>query len=98
MALTRKEIEDIALLARLELTEQEKEMYAEQLSAVFAYISQLNEVDTSSVEETNQVTGLEDVTREDEVVACTEETRKKIISQFPDRMGDLLKVKGVFTD
>jgi len=96
MKLTPQEIEDIAKLARLELTSKEKKKYAEELSVVLDYIEMLNEVDTDGVEETSQVTGLEDVVREDEVNECSEETKKKIIDQFPEKMGKLLKVKAVF--
>jgi len=96
MKLTPQEIENIAKLARLELSAKEKEMYAEQLSVVFDYVEMLNEVDTDGVEETCQVTGLEDVVREDEVFGASEETKNKIIDQFPEKVGRLLKVKAVF--
>ena len=38
MKLTKQEIEDVARLARLNLTEEEKENYAEQLSTVLGYV------------------------------------------------------------
>ncbi len=98
MKLDIQDIENIAELARLHLTEDEKSRYAGQLSAVIDYVEMLNEVDTTGVEETCQVTGLEDVVREDVAVPCDEETRKRIIDQFPTRQGNLLKVKAVFTD
>ena len=94
--LTKDQIEQIATLARLELSEQEKEMYAEQLSVVLDYIEMLDEVDTTGVEETCQVTGLQDVVREDFVVEASEETKKKLINAFPEKVGKLLKVKAVF--
>jgi aspartyl-tRNA(Asn)/glutamyl-tRNA(Gln) amidotransferase subunit C len=96
MKLTPQQIEQIATLARLELTEKEKAMYAEQLSVVLDYIEMLNEVDTTGVEETCQVTGLQDVVRDDRVVECDEETKQKLINTFPEKMGKLLKVKAVF--
>lgn len=96
MALTPQVIEQVAALARLELSEKEKKMYAEQLSVVLDYFSMLNEVNTDNVIETSQVTGLEDVTREDRVVERSEETKRKIIGNFPDKVGRLLKVKAVF--
>ncbi|MBU2542816.1 Asp-tRNA(Asn)/Glu-tRNA(Gln) amidotransferase subunit GatC [Patescibacteria group bacterium] len=96
MQLTPQQVEDIAKLARLELTSKEKKMYAEQLSVVLDYVEMLNEVDTEGVEETCQVTGLEDVVREDEIHECNEETKKKIIEQFPEKVGNLLKVRAVF--
>ncbi len=97
MKLTTDQIEQIATLARIDLDEQEKSMYAEQISVVLTYVEMLNEVDTSEVGETCQVTGLEDVFREDEVVECSPEVRESIISQFPEKQGDLLKVKAVFS-
>jgi len=98
MKLTIKEIEQIANLARLELNEKEKKMYAEQLSVVLDYIDMLKEVNTDVVEETCQVTGLMDVVRADKVVERDDETKKKLINNFPDKVGRLLKVKAVFDD
>jgi len=56
----------------------------------------LNEVNTEGVEETCQVTGLEDVVREDKVQEASEEIKQKLINSFPEKMGKLLKVKAVF--
>ena len=94
--LSSEDIEYIATLARLALSKQEKKRYAEQLSAVFDSMQLLNEVDTADVAETCQVTGLEDVVREDIVLECSEETKKKLIAAFPEKLGQLLKVKAVF--
>ncbi len=94
--LSIKEINKIAELSRLELTEKEKKMYAKQLSVVFDYVEMLKEVDTENVAETCQVTGLEDVFRADIAKNCDEKTRQKLLNQFPDKTGDLLKVKQVF--
>jgi len=96
MRLTRQDIEHVAHLARLQLTDTEIDRYTEQLSVVLGYVSTLGEVDTEGVEETCQVTGLEDVVREDVVQDCDEETKKKIIASFPENVGNLLKVKAVF--
>jgi aspartyl-tRNA(Asn)/glutamyl-tRNA(Gln) amidotransferase subunit C len=49
MPLTREEVEHIAQLARLELTEDEKARYREQLSAILDYVAKLQELDTSEV-------------------------------------------------
>ena len=96
MKLTRDEVEHLGRLARLALTEEEKERYATELSAILDYVEQLQEVDTTDVEPTSQVTGVEDVYREDVAVPQNEEVVKKIIEQFPEREGNLLKVPGVF--
>ena len=55
MDLTREEVEHLAELARLELTEAEKTRYREQLSAVLDYIARLQELDTSEIPPTSSV-------------------------------------------
>jgi aspartyl-tRNA(Asn)/glutamyl-tRNA(Gln) amidotransferase subunit C len=96
MKLDTETIEYLANLARLELTAEEKERYAGQLSVIFEYIDQLSEVNTDDVPETSQVTGLLDVIREDVAVPCDNETHEKLIASFPETQGRLLKVKAVF--
>ena len=49
MSLTREEVEHIAELARLELTEEEKARYREQLSAILDYAARLQALDTSQI-------------------------------------------------
>ena len=96
MKLTKKEIEQVADLARLSLSESEKEMYAEQLSVVLDYIGMLDEVNTDGVPETCQVTGLTGVIREDVVIETDAVTREKMLKNFPDKFGQYLRVKAVF--
>jgi len=96
MKLSIDGIDHIATMARLDLTDEEKAMYAEQLSAVLDYVGMLSEVDTSEVIETCQVTGLQDVVREDLVIESDELTRERLIEQFPHKVGKLLKVRAVF--
>lgn len=93
--LSVEEVRHIADLARIELSDGEKEKYAEDLSAVLSYIDQLNEVNTKNIPATNQVTGLVNIVREDIVEDCDPETRKKIIESFPLKEGDYIKVKAI---
>lgn len=65
MALTRQDVEKIAYLARLELTEAEKAQYQEQLSAVLDYAERLNELDLTSVPPTAHAVTQHNVLRED---------------------------------
>jgi aspartyl-tRNA(Asn)/glutamyl-tRNA(Gln) amidotransferase subunit C len=67
MALTLEEIEHIAELARLRLTEEEKARYRDQLSAVLDYMAALRRVDTSTIEPTATVLPLRTVLRPDHV-------------------------------
>lgn len=66
MSLTIAEVEHIAALARLRLTDDEKERYRQQLSAVLDYMAKLREVDTSHVEALASVLPLRSVMRPDE--------------------------------
>lgn len=64
--LSLEEIRHVANLANLTLSEDEVKKFSGQLSEVLDYIEKLKEVETKNVEPTSQVTGLENVFREDE--------------------------------
>ncbi len=61
------EVEYVARLARLKLTEEEKEVFTKQLNAILEYMEKLNELDTSGVEPTFHVVSHRNAFREDEV-------------------------------
>lgn len=63
--LSKEEIEHIAMLARLSLTEEEKELFSAQLSSILDYMEKLNELDTENIEPTSHVLSLSNVMRED---------------------------------
>lgn len=65
--LTRDDILKLAHLARLDLTEEEIAEYQGELSEILQYVEQLQGVSIDGLEPTNQVTGLTNVMREDEV-------------------------------
>lgn len=94
MKLTKQEVEKIAKLSRLELTEAEKKKFADQISAVLDYVGKLEEVNTENVEMTAQVTGLENVYRKDEVDQC--DFQKELIKQSAESEDNLIKTKSVF--
>lgn len=96
MKLTKEEVEHIAKLARLGISEEEKEKFGEQLSSILEYIEQLKEVDTDNVPPTAQVTGLENVMAADAIEQCDEATMKKLIESAPMHDDNFIKVRGVF--
>jgi len=63
--ISREEIEHIAVLARLSLSEEEKEVFGPQLSSILDYMEKLNELDISDTEPTSHVLPLSDVVRDD---------------------------------
>lgn len=60
-------IDHIAMLARLKLTNDEKEVFSGQLDSIIEYINKLNELDTKNIEPTAHVLDLENVFRDDEL-------------------------------
>jgi aspartyl-tRNA(Asn)/glutamyl-tRNA(Gln) amidotransferase subunit C len=67
MAVTRKEVEHIAELARLKLTESELEEYTLQLNKILEYVEKLNELDTENVKPLSHPVEGTNVFREDVV-------------------------------
>jgi aspartyl-tRNA(Asn)/glutamyl-tRNA(Gln) amidotransferase subunit C len=67
--ITRSDVEKVALLARLQLTESELETITGQLAHVVAYVDQLGEVNTEGVEPMAHAIELANVFRRDEVAA-----------------------------
>ncbi|NIV36453.1 MAG: Asp-tRNA(Asn)/Glu-tRNA(Gln) amidotransferase subunit GatC [Anaerolineae bacterium] len=67
MKLSLAQVEQVAKLAQLTLSDQEKELYREQLSSILEYAQRLQEVDTSAIPPTATVLPLENVMRDDEV-------------------------------
>ena len=65
--LTRDDVLHLAQLARISLSDDEVDEFSEELSAILQYVEQLSSVDVSGLKPTNQVTGLTNVMREDEV-------------------------------
>lgn len=98
MALSKQEVENIARLARIGVSEEESALYAEQLSSVLEYVHQLREVNTDNFDYHYQVADLENVMDDDEVHESTEEVRNALLGAMPQRVGDYLKVKGVFKE
>ena len=66
MILSNNEVKHIAQLARLQLTQEEIELYREQLSAILDYAGRLQKVDTQTISPTSSVLALQTVLRPDE--------------------------------
>ena len=83
MKITKKEVEHVALLARLKFSEEEKETFVKQLSGILGYVEKLNEVDTSNIEPTSHVIKMQNVFRDDVVTDSL--PREKALSNAPDK-------------
>jgi aspartyl-tRNA(Asn)/glutamyl-tRNA(Gln) amidotransferase subunit C len=95
--LTPEQVEKIATLARLSLTDDERARFAVQLSSIIDYVGALGEVDTEGVEPMQHSIPIQNVFGADEPAPVDAATRAALLALFPEREGDLLKVKAVFS-
>ena len=93
MRLSKKEVEKIAELARIELTGAEVKKLSSELSQILDYFEKLKEVDTSSVDLDLAESENTNVTREDKAILS--DKQEKILKNAPSREGRYYKVKSV---
>ena len=92
----RKDVEHVARLARLALTDAELERMREQLNGILAYIEKLNELDTNDVEPTSHAVPLTNIMREDEPRPSF--PRDEMLANAPDRHGDFFRVPKIIEE
>jgi aspartyl-tRNA(Asn)/glutamyl-tRNA(Gln) amidotransferase subunit C len=90
MIITREQVEYVARLGRLKLTEAEQKQYTAQLNSILEYARLLDKLDTSDVEPMAHVLPLNNVFREDAAGACLD--RELALQNAPDRVEGLFKV------
>lgn len=76
--LSKKEVEHVAWLAHIDLSEEEKALFTEQFNEILEYFKKIDEIETENVEPTYHVLDLENVSRKDKPVPplTTEEALK----------------------
>lgn len=94
MTLQTQDIKKLAILSRLNLSPDEEARFAVTISSVLDYMNVLNEIDTTSVPITSQVTGLTSVVRDD--IAIPSPFVEALLEQMPIREEGELVVPGVF--
>lgn len=94
--LTTDDIKHVAKLANLPLSNEELQKFLPQLLAILDFVSKLQEIDTSKIAPTSQVTGLENVFREDEVDATRMLSQEEALSNAPATHNGYFKVPSVF--
>jgi len=94
MSLTLQEVEQIAKLARLELTDEEKARYREQLSAILAHVAQLQKLDTASIPPTASVFSGDSHLRADQPRPGL--TREELLKNAPEQEKGQFKIPPVF--
>ena len=90
--LSRDDVLKLAQLARLDLTGDEVEEYSRELTSILHYVEHLQGVDVDGLEPTNQVTGLTNVTRKDEVKGYGYDP-KDLLKNVPHVENEEIKVR-----
>jgi aspartyl-tRNA(Asn)/glutamyl-tRNA(Gln) amidotransferase subunit C len=96
MPLSREDIENVARLARIGLSEWEMEVIGRDLDAILEYVDRLQKVDTEGVPEAAPPPVMADVFRRDEADACPDAEQALIVGNFPASQGGMLKAPAVF--
>lgn len=96
MSLTRAEVQHIAELAQLQLTDAEAALYQEQLSDILDYVQRLNTLDTEAIPPTATVLPLRNVMRDDDPRPSM--PADEILANAPARAGDSFEVRVILED
>ncbi len=94
MKISRDDVQHLAQLSSLQLTDDETTALQTDIEHILEYVNQLAELDTSGVEPTYQVTGLENVWRDDTVIDSGL-SREDLLSLAPDSHAHQVKVPKV---
>jgi aspartyl-tRNA(Asn)/glutamyl-tRNA(Gln) amidotransferase subunit C len=96
MKLSLEQIENVAHLARLQLTEAEKEKMREELAPILTYFEILKELDTDQISPTAQVIAVQNLMRPDEVRESA--SISEALANAPMREADFFRIRAVFTE
>ena len=88
--ITIKDVEHVAKLSRLALSQEEMEKFAPQLNSILEYVDELNKVDTTGVEPMAHSIKISNVMREDEVKQ--DFSREEMLKNAPEEEDGFFKV------
>lgn len=91
--ITREEVEHVASLAKLALTDAEADMFTDHLGKIFDIVTTLAEVDTENVKPTYSVTEMQTVLRDD--VAVNAQQSQLLLNNAPEHQDTLIKVPAI---
>ena len=94
MTTIKEEVEHVAILARIELEDEKREKFSQELSSIISHVEDLELAPTEDIKPISQITGLENVTRTDNIEAGL--PIDKILQNAPDKKDNFIKTKKVF--
>lgn len=90
--ITKKDLEHMAWLSRLELSEEDREKYTPKLNSVLDYFGEIDKVDTEGVEPTYHVLPVGNVFRDDEAGVPTGSlSQEEVLSNAPKKQDGFFK-------
>lgn len=92
--ITVKELENLATLARIKLSEDDKKSLVKEFDSILGYVDQLKKAPVSMDAE-GRVGAVKNVTRPDESSTTSAEDRERLLDEAPDREGDFVAVKKI---
>ncbi|MBP1948212.1 Asp-tRNA(Asn)/Glu-tRNA(Gln) amidotransferase subunit GatC [Virgibacillus litoralis] len=91
--ISKDQVKHVAHLARLAVTEDEADLFTDQLSSIIDYAEQLNELDTDGVEPTTHVMDLKNVLRKDEPKEWI--SKEDALKNAPDKQNGYFRVPSI---
>lgn len=92
--ITIPELEKLATLARIKLTDADKQSLAKEFDSILGYVDQLKKLDIS-LDAEGRVGAVKNVMRPDEPIDTSAEDRERLLAEAPDREGDFIAVKKI---
>lgn len=93
--LSQEQVHKVALLARLEISEEEEKQFSSQLSSILDYFEQLSELDTTNVLPTTRAIDINNITRPDTNKVYG--NRDALLQQAPEPEGDFFRVPKILS-
>ena len=91
---TIKELEHLAVLARIKLTDEDKKSLVKEFDSILGYIDQLKKVEVNT-DTGSRVGSVKNATRDDISQTISTEDRESLLNEAPDREGDFVAVKKI---
>lgn len=92
--ITINELEHLAVLSRIKLTEEDKKSLIKEFDSILGYIDQLKKVDVTMSAE-GRVGAVKNIMRQDRPEPVSSDDRERLLNEAPDREGDFIAVKKI---
>jgi len=96
--LSEKDVLQVAKLARINLSKEEKEKMRKDLTLILDYVAKIRELDLKNVVPTFHTLKIKNKTREDKAREQNTSLKEKLIGLAPQRENGYIKIKSVFKD